>query len=392
MRDRIEAWMKLLVGTDTTNPPGGEKSLTDQLAELFTGCDGQRFVHSPNRESLVITLPGRNPNQVLGLAGHLDTVPVGNRELWKHNPFGEITGDTMYGRGTADMCGGLAAMLLILEEYKKHIPPETIKFFFTADEEADGTGAATLMEYGVFDDVNALILCEPSDLKLGISEKGTLWLKITVTGTSSHASMPEEGHNALQAGMDFANEIRQRISAFVEPHPLLGENTCEITGCKSGVKINIIPDHAVFELDIRTLPTLAGGNNTILQMINKVRHKYEDNENVKIDIEVLGNREAIEQPEASGFIRKLKQAIGDYDCCGTRGIYFYTDGSIIIPKIKIPFVIFGPGNPRQCHKADEHISLKQIEQCFYYYQQIIESYGRSGDESCEYNRFATNSV
>jgi succinyl-diaminopimelate desuccinylase len=291
----------------------------------------------------------------------------------------------MYGRGTADMCGGLTAMLLILEEYQEHIPPVTIKFFFTADEETNGTGATALIGNGVFQDVNSLILCEPSDLKLGISEKGTIWLRVTVKGASSHASMPKEGNNALQVGMRFLTEIRQKIEAFSEPHPLLGRNTCEVTGCKSGIKINMIPDEAVFELDIRTLPTIEGGNAAILSMIHEVLEQYQKKDKVKIKIEVLGNREAIEQPEDSDFIHKIKNAVSKDEHCETQGIYFYTDGSIIIPKIKIPFVIFGPGCPKQCHKVDEHISLKQIEQCFYYYKQIIEGYGRNGDESSEHD-------
>lgn len=374
MRDRIEAWMKLLVGTDTSNPPGEEKVLADKLAGIFDGCCSKRFIHDLGRESLIITLPGKNPDMVLSFAGHLDTVPVGNRQLWKHNPLGEILGDIMYGRGTADMRGGLTAMLLIMEEYRNNTPPVTLKFIFTADEETNGTGAAALLESGALNDINALILCEPSNLKLGISEKGTIWLKITVKGMGSHASMPEEGNNALQAGMNFLNEVRQQIAAFSKPHPLLGRNTCEITCCKSGIKVNMIPEAAVFEVDIRTLPTITGGNDTILKMIRHIQEKQENKDKVKIELEVTGNREAIEQPEDTEFIRNLKKAIGKEDSSEPQGIYFYTDGSIIIPKTKIPFVIFGPGCPKQCHKADEHISLKQIEQCFYYYRKIIDLY------------------
>jgi succinyl-diaminopimelate desuccinylase len=377
MKNKIVELMSMLVGTDTANPPGKEKALADQLTGLLEGCDCRRLSHGNDRESLVVTLPGANQELVLGFAGHLDTVPVGDTRRWKHNPLGEIIGDVMYGRGTADMCGGLAAMLLLIEEYEKHLPPVTLKFLFTADEEADGTGAKALLENGLLNDLDALIICEPSNLKLGICEKGTIWLKITVHGKSSHASMPGEGINALQLGMKFMEEMKERIERLSAPHPLLGGNTCEITGCKSGIKINILPGEAQFLADIRTLPAIEGGNSAVLNIIEEIRQSFENEYNISISVEEAGNREPIEQPEDSQFIRRIRKAIGKR-ACDVRGIYFYTDGSLIIPKLKIPFVIYGPGLPENCHKTDESISLWQIEACYDHYRRMIDSYQKEG--------------
>lgn len=374
MREQIETLMKLLVGTDTTNPPGRESSLAEKLLLYADGCSYERIPYEKDRESLIITVRGENPEYTLCFAGHLDTVPVGNLKLWKHNPFGEIAGDIMYGRGTTDMCGGLAAMLLLLTHYRRNMPPVTVKLLFTADEEAGGAGARTALEQGYLKKVNGLILCEPSNLALGISEKGALWLRITVRGVSCHASMPAEGKNALQTGMSFVNGIKHRIEPLSAGHPLLGNNTCEITGCRSGVKINILPEEAVFEADIRTLPSITGGNAAILQIIDEIRREYETGYGVSIKTEILGNREAIEEPEGSEFIRRIKKAAGDMGYCREMGVNFFTDGSVIIPGTKIPFAILGPGDPKQCHTIDEYIELEQIEQCFYLYKKLIESY------------------
>lgn len=423
MRKRIETILKMIVGTDTTNPPGKEQDLVNLIIKfietvpdkdltnnilsnkisnnkvsnkkasnkIITNQDSlnnelsnkekgnkeihyERVFHVAGRESLVITIPGEDSNRVLGFAGHLDTVPIGNSSLWNYNPLGEIVGDIMYGRGTTDMGGGLTAMLLILEYYKQKIPPVTLKLIFTADEEANGTGAKELLEKGYFNEITNLILCEPSNLNLGTCEKGTLWLKIIVSGTSCHASMPVEGKNALQVGMYFISDMKENLENMIKPNILLGNTTCEVTKCSSGIKVNIIPDYAEFEVDIRTIPFMIGENAIILNSIHELKKSYEEQYGIHISIEVFGNREPIEEPYNSEFIKQIKKAVEGILLIEHTGIYFFTDGSLIIPKLKIPFVILGPGNPKQCHKVDEHISLEEIEQCFYLYQHIIDSY------------------
>lgn len=374
MRKQIEEYMRLLVGTDTSNPPGKEKYLAEKLIALAKGFPYERIEHDSCRESLIITVEGEDTSRILGFAGHLDTVPVGQRELWIRNPFGEIVGEVMYGRGAADMCGGLAAMLLLLESCRHKRPPVTLKLIFTADEEEGGTGAAAIADRGYLKGIMGLILCEPSGLSLGISEKGALWLKILVKGINSHASMPMEGRNALEAGMNFLLELKTAIEALSRPHPLLGGNTCEITGCRSGVKMNILPGLAEFDVDIRTLPGLNNGNAAVLQILSELKGKYEKSHGVSIMAEPVLNRQPIEEPEDSPFVSHIKKAVQPIHSISTTGIYFFTDGSVLIPGEKLPFVILGPGDPAQCHKIDEHIDLNQIGQCYRMYRNIVDRF------------------
>ncbi|HHP51698.1 MAG TPA: M20/M25/M40 family metallo-hydrolase [Moorella mulderi] len=110
---------------------------------LPRNIDYKIIEHSPNRSSLVIFLPGERKTPKVAFLGHLDTVPVEDEKEWRYPPFSAaVENGHMYGRGTVDMKGGLAAMILIILYFVegKMKPPADLLFVFTAGEEADGLG------------------------------------------------------------------------------------------------------------------------------------------------------------------------------------------------------------------------------------------------------------
>ncbi|MEY2536230.1 MAG: succinyl-diaminopimelate desuccinylase, partial [bacterium] len=106
-----------LVRTQTVNPPGDEARAAQLLAARLESAGLEVTAHepAPGRTSLVARWPGRSDAPALCLTGHLDTVPLGGRE-WARDPFGgEIDGDRLHGRGSSDMKGGVAAIVVAAE-------------------------------------------------------------------------------------------------------------------------------------------------------------------------------------------------------------------------------------------------------------------------------------
>lgn len=381
MSRESEDLLKLLVSIDTTNPPGKENIIIEKILNYLSKYNNIIKIadHGKDRSSLILTIEGECQKKCLCFMGHLDTVPIGNRKEWFYPPFyGSIQGNMMYGRGTVDMKGGLTAMILLYCHYKEseEKPPISLKFVFTADEEVGGIGASYLYEHEYFSDTEGIIICEPSNLRLGICEKGTIWLKLKIQGKSCHASMPTEGINALEIGMCLIRELKQTIENLGKNHPLLGNNTFSVTMARSGIKINIIPSEAEFFIDIRTVPNSINGNRGVLdclaENLNLWKLQYDE---AKFSIEIMGNRETIECSRKSKFIKKIVESYKKSgDIPQYTGIQFFTDASLIIPYMQIPFVILGPGDPKKCHIVDECIEISQIDDMIKKYIAIINGF------------------
>lgn len=367
-----KAILKRLIAVDTQNPPGNESDLVKVILGLAGGTAYKIFEHGNNRSSLVLEIKGEDQTKSVGFAGHMDTVPVGDRNKWTHDPFGgEEENGCLYGRGASDMRGGLTAMLLLYRYFLKNKPPVTLKFFFTADEESNGTGAQTLRQEGCFNGLSALFVCEPSGCRAGLSEKGTIWLEINVSGKSSHAAKPQFGVNALENGFAFLNELKSMFKSMPE-HPQLGKTTFSITGVSSGVKNNIIPDKARFLVDARTTPNNFKDNGELLDLVKQKAEEFSRDRHVNIDFNALNNRQALMISGGGPFILKLKETYKSLNLpFETCGINFYTDASLIVPFVNIPFVILGPGNPDECHMTDEKIEIKLIEKAFEIYKEFV---------------------
>lgn len=384
MEDDIYELLEMLIKTNTENPPGKESILVDRILEWLDPWKPRykRIPVEADRSCLLLWLEGQTEDYI-GFAGHLDTVPAGNSGEWKYDPFSaKREGNIVYGRGTTDMKGGVAAMLLLYKYYreKNKKPPYGIIFMFTADEEAQGKGIIELCKQIEIQRIKALFVCEPTDNTLGLAEMGTLWLKFSVKGRGCHASMGNLGINALEEGIQIVEEFQKAWKKDCCTHPLLGEESCSLTKISGGIKINMIPDKAEFYLDIRTVPQMVEKDQRHSKLLNLAEAICEkqmaDKEGVSVSVEVLTDRPAIEIKTDNSFIQILLQsaekAKKKLPCSAVR---FFTDASIILNHISVPFVIFGPGNPKECHVTNEKIDILQIEEAIGFYRAFIEELG-----------------
>jgi len=351
---KINSLLKALIQIPTENPPGFTKEMVDFLtSEVLTedqGFENKVITHNKNGNILhnLISKIGVGDTKII-LSGHFDVVPVGNLDDWTVDPFsGKTIGKYIYGRGSADMKSGIVAILTTikaLSQVPKFLDKCTLVFAGTSDEESGMTGAQKLHEMGIMNDASLLVVAEPTKLKVGVAEKGLLWLSVTLKGKSAHGSMPCEGVNAIENAMRFLPKIKENIEK--NQNPILGKSTVNIGTIKGGTSINIVADKVVIELDYRLVPEDSSDD-----IIAKLREIDEN-----CEIRIIKALPALESNIEHPFIKNLKN-VAKTDFVG---LPYATDAAELIKHgTKVPFVIFGPGDPVHIHKNDERVNFEDV--------------------------------
>lgn len=357
--------LQQLIRIRTPQPSGDEKDAVLFISSLFSDDKVEKEIisHGNNRASLIVVIPGVDRNRGVAIVGHLDTIPVGNVRDWTHSPFGAaIVNDCVYGRGAADTKGGVTSMILAaLSLLEENITPKVdIAFCFTADEEVGGMGANALLGGGFLDKVEDLLIIKPTDERIGLAEKGAIWLRIKTWGTSSHAAMADAQTSALYIFNKIANTISELFSGE-KKHDLLGHSTSVVTSLQAESDLfNVIPHYVEGTLDIRTLPNV--DHSILLQKIYKAIKSIEkDNSLIHASIEVVNNRPPVGMDESAPLVQSLQQIYFELGIPWEKtGINYFTDASILIPSLGVPFVILGPGNDIFFHQPDEYIRMDSV--------------------------------
>ena len=243
-----------LLAFDTINPPGDERTCAHYVGGFLeeSGFHVDYHEFGTQRTSLVARLVGSGAKSPICFTGHLDTVPLGKMN-WSMDPFaGEMDGNRFYGRGTSDMKAAIAGILLMgrrLSELKRRVAD--IVLVLTAGEETGCQGSRYLAGLGgeVLGEAGAIVVGEPTANQPLIGHKGVARYEIMTAGITAHASMPEQGENAIHK----VAEVVQRLQSFnfgVDPHDILGAPTLNIGTITGGININSVPDQARIGIDI----------------------------------------------------------------------------------------------------------------------------------------------
>lgn len=375
--DECRKILEKLVRINTCQPEGNEEALVDAIIEMLPdGTEYTKVKHTPNRASLVVKVKGREDSGGIAFIGHIDTVACNDIENWVYPPhLAKVEDGILYGRGASDMKGGDAAMLLALNWLVSGgcIPSNPIYFCFTADEENKGAGICAIAEGKYIDSVDEIIICEPSDNKIGLCEKGALWLKVIIHGIASHASRPELGVNAVEHAIEFSKRLKKCVEGG-KAHPVLGSTTVSVTNFHGGIMTNIIPSAAQMELDIRTVPGVS--HDDIIHKAKEICHDMMgEHSSVRMEVQVMNNRPALETSKEDRFVMRIMDTARKTGISTEpKGLYFYTDASQLIPNMPVPFVIAGPGDDAMAHCVNEHIELESVLKYAELYSCYIKEY------------------
>lgn len=394
--------LQQLVGVPTINPPGENYDqitawLTHELESL--GLRTRRYPipaaaaravlpasqHGHPRFNVLAKLRVPGARKTIHFNAHYDVVPVSGK--WRHgSPFsGAITGGWIHGRGTADMKGSIASLLMAVRALRaaRATPRMNLEISFTADEETDSAlGAGWLVAHAPIQPDYAVVMEGGEGNRVCCGHNGTLWLEVTVHGRAAHGSTPEKGVNALEkmSSLILALEDHKRDLArrtWRSPEGRLHRPTVNLGGefsCGEGAKINTVPAHASFTIDRRILPQEdhAAAERELRAVLTRTARRITG---CRISVRKISENFACFSPPADPFFTAMAACVTRVRRQPTRFNVStgFNDMHFFSHNLRIPTLGYGPGGTN-CHGVDERASVKELLASARIYAELMTSF------------------
>ena len=369
-RDCIQT-LDRLVGFDTTSR-NSNLELIDYVRERIEPLGARvRLTHDENggKANLWATFGPDGPGGIV-LSGHTDVVPVDGQD-WSSDPFAmEERGGRLYGRGTADMKGFVACATAHAARFAALDLKTPVHFAFSYDEEVGCVGVQGLVR-DVADNLPrpaAVVVGEPTMMKLVGGNKGGRSWDVTVTGLDGHSSLPALGANAIMGAakiIAFAEALQGELVERGDPHNGFEPHytTIDCGVIEGGTAHNIIPAQCRFSLGFRTVPgddadALEAELRAFIEAQVEPRLK-QVNPQGGVTLRQRHDLPPFAPDETSDAEQLIRRLTGLNEsgrvAYGTEAGHFQAAG--------MACVIFGPGDIRQAHLPDEFIAVSQMEAC-----------------------------
>jgi acetylornithine deacetylase len=336
----------------------GERQLAEFIARRLNNLklDAELQNVGPDQSNVTVIIAGEDRQRSLLLNAHLDTVGVDGMD----QPFTlKREGDRLYGRGTYDMKGSIAIMMLLADYFTRQQPPLDILITFVSDEEDKSTGMEYLVEKWLPQVSPAPvggIFLEPTEEDIGVCHKGFTWYELVVTGKAAHGSRPEQGIDAilpLQSALQKMGRIQAELQSR-DPDPLLGRPSIHSSIIRGGSELSVIPSRSSLQWERRTLPDesrrdLAEELERILQAVN--HHSGEHS----VSGREFFVRPPYRVPDDAEILKRLEKVMPQPRRVG---LPFWADSALAGAK-GIPALLFGPRG-HGAHAVDEWVSLKSL--------------------------------
>lgn len=362
------ALTQALTRIDSRNPtlaPGapGEGPIALALADTLTGWGfGVTVTDTGVGRLNVVARIGPSNTPAMMFAGHLDTVGV---ERMTHPPFdAAIDGDRLYGRGSADMKSGVAAMccgaLAAFKQCGSNAKRQIVVAAVT-DEEYESIGMRALLDSGVT--AECAILTEPTRLAINPAHRGFVWTEIDFIGRAAHGSRHDIGIDAIRhAGLVLAELDELDYGTLqTRKHPLLGRGSLHASTINGGLGLSIYPDRCVLKIERRTIPgeTAEDAMREVHDALDTVRaRRPELSATVRLIGAQLPSDVGIDAPVVKMLERGLKAAGLPV---AVEGMSAWTDAALL-NEAGIEAICFGPGDIALAHAAEEYVPVSEIRQ------------------------------
>ena len=359
------ALARALVRIDSRNPSlategPGEAACVELLREVLDGWGLRTEVHdaAPGRPNLVARTGDRRRGRTLMLSGHVDVVGV---DGMTHAPFdGDVRDERLYGRGAADMKGGVAAMCAAAWRAARDGDAGEIIVALTADEEYESIGTRALLERGVRAD--AAIVGEPTRLEVMPAHRGFVWIEIVVAGRAAHGSRWDIGVDAIRnAGVLLAELDRVDTEELSQrTHPLLGRASLHASTINGGLGMSTYPDRCVLRLERRTLPGETGAD-ALAEVQRACATVGARKPELAAKVSLLMAQGPSDVATDAPIVRALEDALrASNEAVLVAGMSAWTDAALL-NAAGIPAICFGPGDISLAHAAEEYIPLAEID-------------------------------
>lgn len=368
------------MGRDVSGPDYLEGRVTDYLVQRFmaAGLPWVRQPVSPGRDNVIARLGATVPDAPTILwDAHQDTVPVDGMSI---EPFTPIVRDgRLYGRGSCDVKGGMAAMLVAIDRLRTSDGPRLANVVFTAtvNEEFGFSGAKAIArlwttpaaELAATDHAardllgstpTAAVVAEPTQLDIVTQHKGAVRWRMRVHGVACHSAFPEQGENAIYpAGRAIGaiESLARELLARNPDHPC-GPPTLNLGTIRGGTGVNLVPDSVVMELDRRVVPgeSPEAARNEVIERIaaacGTARIEHDEPFLESAGLPAMADR---------SWFDRLVAAAGRQGVASRQIAARYGTNASVFAAAGVQSVVFGPGAIAQAHTADEWIELAQVD-------------------------------
>ncbi len=372
-----------LIRMPSVNPPGDMRAIAAFIHEHLRGIGltVERFEPKPGVVSVIGRLEaGSGPTLILN--GHMDVVPVGERDRWSWDPFGgERREGYLLGRGASDMKGGLAALLVSLSRVASFKELRgSVLFMAVPDEETGGElGTRFLLDHGHTGD--ACLIAEPSGQNPTIGQKGHLWLHAVTSGVSAHGSLsPLVGENAIRKMErvietvyslwetewpcpERARELIEHSRSILKAEgrtaaaEALGRLTVNVGKIQGGEKVNMVPGRCEAEFDLR-IPVGLPVSHVLRELERRIGDRFP--KGVEVVPMTTPNEANYTEPE-DPFIQTVLSAIREVTGKPSDGtLQWASSDARFFRRRSIPTVQFGPAELEGIHGYDERVKVSDL--------------------------------
>jgi acetylornithine deacetylase len=305
------------------------------------------------------------------LNGHLDVVGV---EGMIHQPFSaDLRNDRIYGRGSADMKGGVAAMCAAAVTGASHESERQILITAVVDEEYESLGMRALLAAGIR--AEQAIITEPTRLAVCPAHRGFAWFDVDLKGRAAHGSRYDVGIDAIMhAGLLLAELDRLEQTRGAGPtHPLLGRGSLHASTIEGGVGMSTYPELCKLAIERRTIPgeSVQKATREIADACARVKaNRPEFEARVTLNTAQLPSDVPVDAP----IVRRLVGAV-EREGIPVRieGLSAWTDAALL-NEAGIPTVCFGPGDIALAHAAEEFVPVDDIERATRVLARVVQDW------------------
>ena len=321
-----------------------------------------------NKTNLYATI-GPDIEGGIVLSGHTDVVPVDGQD-WSSDPFAMIERDgQLFGRGTCDMKGFIAAALAAVPNFVAQDLQVPIHFAFSCDEEVGCTGVRPLIDHIIADLPRpaSVIVGEPTSMKVVNAHKGACRMHTKITGHEAHSSCTHLGVSAILVAGEMLAEIGRIEQDYIQRGDPSGRfnppyTTVQVGQISGGVADNIIPKDCSFDWETRLLP-----NHDLAELTDRIDNFAKTLEpamkaiSPKAGIKTtVGNSIPGLAPQENSATENLCMHLAKAN--GAEAVSYGTEAGLF-QRAGIPAIVCGPGSIDQAHKPDEYVDISQLQQC-----------------------------
>ena len=370
----VELFRKM--GAEVTLDPMKEEDI-EKCFSLYQ--EGNLGHQQTDRYNVYAHFNGEKPGKTLMFNGHIDVMPADEVEEWTTPPFSPtIREGKLYGRGTADMKGGLMAATMAVKLLQDAGIPfsGSVKITSVCDEEGGGNGSMQAIMSGQRAD--GVVVCEGTSDELILAHMGFVFFRVKFAGKACHSGVKQNGVSAIEKAIKVIQALNEKEHEWLlhYKHPLLPAPNLNVGLIHGGTAGSTVAEECTFEVCVHYLPNQMSHNQVVKEFQEVVERVAKSDawlEEHLPEIQITQFGGGFEMEEHSPFVDSFKRAYSEARGKAVKvvGSPAGCDSRLWRNIAECPTIQFGPGNLAQCHAVDEWLDLEAYLQSILIYAELI---------------------